>query len=518
MVIQRTLIPSVLFGVGFSWVVYLGLGSLTWPMSYDNWLYAFVGDTIIAGGVPYRDAWDLKGPLNHYIYGWVRSLLGRSESSIRLVDFCVIVPLFSWQLHSLQLKLGSKRFGAALAVLLFLVFYFGFGYNWTAEPDDWAAMLILVSVSISLNTTRTHVVNTIYAAVAMALAILLKPTYLIFAPLLLLPPNKLKAASKENILRFLLGSVAMTFIVATFYLWTLRHGGLRELIDAYSFVREDYPRNWLSYSALKTFLDILRLVGLVIPYALVPVGIYVILRTGRAAIARMLGVWFFLGILMIIYQNVYWPYEIMSACIPAVVTISLLVDTLRQRVSLECRDSQHCFDGIVFLFVGCICLSPLISTTFFSTLPWPAYALRLKGTEGYSIRLTEPEERRKDIESIAAYLTDNTSINDRVQIWGFQFGGILLAKRPLATRFGTAWAMIDNTSMKSHYREIFLQELSVSKPKVMLVDTQLPRLVYDFPQFARFLADHYKLSDMVGLYQVWIWKAPTGVQSNGSAR
>jgi hypothetical protein len=485
-------------------------------MSFDHWQYAFVGDTIMAGGAPYRNAWDLKGPLNYYIFGWVRSLLGRSEGSIRLVDLLVIVPLFSWQLHSLHLKLGGKRFGAALAVLLFLIFYFGCGYNWTAEPDDWAAMLILVSVSLLLNTTRTHVVNTIYASVAIALAILLKPTYLIFSPLLLLPPSGFEISSKENVLRFLLGSTVMMFIVSAFYVWALRHGGLRELIDAYSFVRQAYPHDWLSYSELKVFLDLLSSVGFVIPYALAPVGLYLILRTGRVATARMLSVWFLLGILMVIYQNVYWLYELTAACIPAVVTVSLMVDILRERVSLGFPKWRHPLDSIVLLFVGYICLSPTISATFFSTLPWPAYALRLSGTEDYSIRLTDVQEHRKDIESIAKYLTDNTAINDKVQGWGWRGGcEILLAKRQLATRFSYAWAMIEQTSLKEHYREIFLQELSISQPKVILVEIEFPSPVNDFPQFSRFLSDHYKIAGTVGLGQVWIRKGPIVVQNNG---
>jgi hypothetical protein len=232
----------------------------------------------------------------------------------------------------------------------------------------------------------------------------------------------------------------------------------------------------------------------------------------------MLAAWLFLGILMVFYQNVFWIYELTASYIPAIVTISLLVDTLRQRVSLEFPKWQHPLDGIVFLLVGYICLSPLISTTFFSTLPWPAYALGLSGTEDYSVRVAEHEEPRKDMESIAAYLTANTALDDKVQSWGCMWGGILLAKRSLATRFGSVWPLIGNTSLKEHYRKIFLQELSISQPKVIFVDTGLPKPVDDFPQFARFISDHYNIGGTLGPCQVLIRKAPIVVQSNGSAQ
>ena len=41
--------------------------SLWWPYGWDQGAMAWVGDTIVDGGMPYRDAWDVKGPLTYYV-------------------------------------------------------------------------------------------------------------------------------------------------------------------------------------------------------------------------------------------------------------------------------------------------------------------------------------------------------------------------------------------------------------------------------------------------------------------
>ena len=49
--------------------------SLVQPMGADQALYAYVGERIRAGGLPYRDAWDQKPPAIHFLYAGLRTLL-----------------------------------------------------------------------------------------------------------------------------------------------------------------------------------------------------------------------------------------------------------------------------------------------------------------------------------------------------------------------------------------------------------------------------------------------------------
>lgn len=77
------------------------LPSLAQPMGADQGLYAYVGETIRAGGLPYRDAWDQKPPAIHVTYAAMRALLPRS-AAVPAADLLVagIVAALLWSLGS----------------------------------------------------------------------------------------------------------------------------------------------------------------------------------------------------------------------------------------------------------------------------------------------------------------------------------------------------------------------------------------------------------------------------------
>ena len=60
--------PSRLFLALAGALLLLRLPSLVQPMGADQGLYAYVGERILAGDLPYRDAWDQKPPAIHYAY------------------------------------------------------------------------------------------------------------------------------------------------------------------------------------------------------------------------------------------------------------------------------------------------------------------------------------------------------------------------------------------------------------------------------------------------------------------
>src|SRR3954468_10418667 len=72
------------------------LPSLMQPMGADQGLYAYIGDRIRSGAVPYRDAWDQKPPAIPVPYGWVRGALPR-DAAVPAVDLIVaaLIAVFS---------------------------------------------------------------------------------------------------------------------------------------------------------------------------------------------------------------------------------------------------------------------------------------------------------------------------------------------------------------------------------------------------------------------------------------
>lgn len=94
----------------------LRLPSLVQPMGADQGLYAYVGERILDGGLPYRDAWDQKPPAIHVTYAAMRRLWPH-PSVVPAADLVmtVVSALLLWRLGGL---LASPAVGQAAALLL----------------------------------------------------------------------------------------------------------------------------------------------------------------------------------------------------------------------------------------------------------------------------------------------------------------------------------------------------------------------------------------------------------------
>jgi hypothetical protein len=95
------------------------LPSLVEPMGADQGLYAYVGERILAGDLPYRDAWDQKPPAIHFTYALMR-LVWPHDSVVAAVDLGLAMVA-----AALVASLGASLAGAAVGrtaalLLLFL--------------------------------------------------------------------------------------------------------------------------------------------------------------------------------------------------------------------------------------------------------------------------------------------------------------------------------------------------------------------------------------------------------------
>jgi 4-amino-4-deoxy-L-arabinose transferase-like glycosyltransferase len=66
----------------------LRLAFLHEPLERDEGLYAYIGQEILRGAMPYRDAMDQKPPGIHYIYAAIIALFGATPEAIRVFTAC----------------------------------------------------------------------------------------------------------------------------------------------------------------------------------------------------------------------------------------------------------------------------------------------------------------------------------------------------------------------------------------------------------------------------------------------
>src|SRR5262245_37060088 len=93
------------------------LPSLVQPMGADQSLYAYVGERVRAGGLPYRDAWDQKPPAIHFLYAGLRTIWA-DDAVVPAADL-VAAATVAWLLYRLGNLLGPSGTGP-FAALLFL--------------------------------------------------------------------------------------------------------------------------------------------------------------------------------------------------------------------------------------------------------------------------------------------------------------------------------------------------------------------------------------------------------------
>jgi hypothetical protein len=98
-------------------LIIVRLPSLVQPMGADQGLYSYVGERVLDGGLPYRDAWDQKPPAIHFTYAALRAIWAH-DSVVAAADLAAAI-LAAWLLVRLGGVLVRPATGQA-AALLFL--------------------------------------------------------------------------------------------------------------------------------------------------------------------------------------------------------------------------------------------------------------------------------------------------------------------------------------------------------------------------------------------------------------
>ncbi|MEO1286812.1 MAG: glycosyltransferase family 39 protein [Chloroflexota bacterium] len=119
-------------------IILIALPILTYPMGRDQGMYANIGVSILSGGTPFVDVWDIKPPPIYYIYAVGIRIFGQSTEAIRAIDI-LLVPIGMLGLFAIGKRLNSTRIGL-LSALLYGAFYFNDGFQNLSQSDSLATI------------------------------------------------------------------------------------------------------------------------------------------------------------------------------------------------------------------------------------------------------------------------------------------------------------------------------------------------------------------------------------------
>jgi hypothetical protein len=166
-------------------LVVLRLPSLVQPMGADQALYAYVGERILDGGLPYVDAWDQKPPAIHYVYALLR-LMWPADAAVAAADLAAAAGIAAL-LWTIGARLASRGVGAAAATLFLLLSNPAFtrlnGVRVRAQCETFIALAVTAAVFMLVRRARGSrtPVDVAAAGACLGLAFALKYNAAIYA-------------------------------------------------------------------------------------------------------------------------------------------------------------------------------------------------------------------------------------------------------------------------------------------------------------------------------------------------
>ena len=505
------LLHRVLLAALAALLLLLAAASLRWPFSWDHGIFAWIGHAILDGGLPYRDAWDVKGPLTFYVFALTEWLAGPAMWGVRVADL-VWLAAAALAAGGIVRRLGGSG-AAAYTALVLGVQYIGTGYFETAQPDGWAGFILLLGlVPLVRAEDRTSTRTLALSAAVLGTAVLLKPAYGVFAAVpaaYVLLAGDLNGGAKLRSLAIAAGAFALPGLACA--LWFAAHGALDSLYDTYvlfNLRQSQVPLPGLDTSlagALQRFSA--RLTGTpALPAMAVPAvaGMVLLGRTRPRAMAVLALAT--LGSLFVVYiQQRYWNRYQWH---PAYMTLLVLAGSGLGAL-WHGGGSGRARAGTRMLAVGLglVLLATLLPEPLREARRWAELRLGRLSPAAYDAEFRHDRVSWDiaDARALAGFLRRHTAPDERVLIWSDPMVNYLSGRASIGRfAFHVPVSALALTAQHRRFREEFLRDLARARPAYVAVGRRHlevadsmneANIAHRFPELReRILADYAEVS------------------------
>ena len=477
------------------------LASLSFPFGWDQGIFAWVGNTVVDGGLPYRDAWDIKGPLTYYVYGTAQLFFGKNAFAIRLTDL-IFLSLAAFYIARLAAKLSGPKTGPWAAVI-FVLWYASQGFWHTAQPDGWASMLALFAIGPLLtNRDDPRSYRYLLSGFAIGLAVLIKPIYGLFA--IALAIDAVFRYRKDVLRLFAAGTSMMLGVIVPFAIavaWFAYNGALQVFVDTWLVYPVQVYSPAASPKAFSRAVGLIRFAesGMLVSVAWPVIVVGAVSR--RHECSRTFSVllaWVFIAVFCVVLQGRFFEYH-WAIIIPSMVLLgtkgfTALFETIRN----ERRESSSHGRGLIrpmvltflVLVIGLAAVRPALDAA-----RWTAHIVGLVDTPSYYSAFASAEDARL----AAKYIREHTAPGEKISVWGWDASIIFESDRNAVSRFGYSMPLImgKGTLQQKQLREEFLSAVHSDPPAYVVVSPQSEMIlgesvdITDFPEFSDFIAQNY---------------------------
>jgi hypothetical protein len=486
-----------LVALALAWAVV----SLTYPFGWDHGILAWVGEGINQGQMPYRDRWDIKGPLAFQVFSLAQLLFGHNLWGIRLID--LVVVLSAAVVLGITVSHFTNKIVARWAAALFILWYASGSYWHTAQPDGWASMLMLfASAPLVDKQSDPHGSRLFIAGVLIGCSILIKPIYVMFALVVFASILSHGWTGKGRILsRCSLVLAGLVIPLALCLGWFAYQGALRSLFDVWIVYPLKVYGGIIGVSPLSRIRGFVEyfLTGEVISVMLPLVGLGMLsLWRSKKTSAIVMILWTIVAAFCVILQGRFFTYHWLVIYPPAAFFCAVGFHALFFRSSTSAPNESLRPHGPLRVIASMLLLVLIFHATVRPTLEvvnWLAFVSHRVSREQYyaGFGVPGPEMQAAD------YLLDRTGEDDRVFIWGWDTTILYLSDRQTISRFGFSMPLVmgEGTTQREAYRQEFLESLYTNPPVYIVVAPQSDVVLgghYDlsnFGQLAEFVSSRY---------------------------
>ena len=472
---RECVVSKPLYGVVILWIVM----SLTYPFGWDQGLFAWVGRSIVDGGMPYRDAWDFKGPLTYYAFALAQWLFGVHLWSIRVLDALLLIAS-AIAVGRAASALTDPRTGR-WSSLIYILWYASHSYWHTAQPDGWIGMLLILGVApLVARPNDMHLNSLALAGAGIGLATLLKPpaAALLVVPFALI----LTAGSSRRVAAVAVTVLGWAIPICAAAMWFAWRGALGDLIE----VHLRYSAAYVALSPgaglrdLVTYLLTSRVVTIALP--LVVFGAVVLWRANRPVAIALIS-WSLVVLMLVALQNRFYAYQ----WLPMLPAWTLLGGVAIHHLWSKMKMLAMVMTAVVVVH----CLAPILleEARFVS---WLAGRM---DTAAYYDAYGEPGQDMRAVRWLREHGEPGP-----IFIFGWHSAVAWLSERETVSRFGYSLPLMlgPDGGVKTAYRSEAMRALEVKPARYVVVGPQSERILGtretldDFPELAQLLRASYR--------------------------
>jgi len=492
-------------------------------MGRDQGILAYVGHVIRIGGMPYRDAWELKGPTAILPYTLVELVFGRNMWGCRVFDLFMMGANMAAVFFIAREWWDRKAGWYAVVVLALCAVTMEFWMS--AQPDTWCGCLIAVAVGLLAGATRSvSVFRFALVGVCIGVCTLQKPVYLVFC-LVLLPALVWKWHEHKLWRTFAAISGGYLLPIASIAAWLATHGALGSGIDTFLLFslrthaalhvltgQQQFSSFffWLrSAPAFSAFMLPAILGGLVLA------RLKVRSSSSKQLPAILFLLWLLAGLLFVVVQRKYFDYYWYPLLPWMACGAGLALRQGREMLlPIPARWTiKPAVSHVVLLWFAFLYLQ----LTVHPIRKWVYYRI---GRESHDQYEADFAFVNKDyywfprVEAITNYVHGRTSPNQSVLVWGFETVINFLSDRLSPTRFDYNYPLVAGatTPYQATYRVEFMRNINVNRPtyivvadndeNILMPSTSKQTLLH-FPELTDFMRAHYVLETNIDDWDIW---------------